>query len=77
MEQVAVNQFVRRQVKGSGKTYSESLSFKTIAADAEKQMTEGNFTEGYRSGVRIVVGSQNLTNKFKRVDYCDTISTTK
>ena len=38
MEKVAVNQFVKRQVKGSGKTYSESLSFETIAADAEKQM---------------------------------------
>ena len=64
MEKVAVNQFVTRQVKGSGKTYSESLSFKTIAADAEKQMTDGNFTEGYRKGVRIVIGSVHLITEF-------------
>tara|TARA_B100001750_G_C15441413_1_gene563801 strand:+ start:714 stop:1283 length:570 start_codon:yes stop_codon:yes gene_type:complete len=64
MEKVAVNDFVRRQVKGSGKTYSESLSFETIAADAEKQMTYGNFTEGYRNGVRIVAGSEHLINEF-------------
>ena len=64
MEKVAVNQFVRRQVKGSGKTYSESLSFETIAADAEKQMTDGNFVRGYRNGVRIVVGSKHLINEF-------------
>ena len=38
MEKVAVNHFVKRQVKGSGKTYSDSLSFETIASDAEKQM---------------------------------------
>ena len=27
MEKVAVNRFVKRQIKGSGKTYSESLTF--------------------------------------------------
>ena len=64
MEKVAVNQFVKRQVKGSGKTYSESLSFETIAADAEKQMSVGNFIEGYRNGVRIVTGSDHLINEF-------------
>ena len=64
MEKVAVNQFVRRQVKGSGKTYSESISFETIAADAEKQRTDGNFVRGYRNGVRIVVGSDHLINEF-------------
>ena len=64
MEKVAVNNFVRRQVKGSGKTYSESLSFEKIAADAEKQMENDSFIEGYRDGVRIVVGSDHLTNEF-------------
>ena len=64
MEKVAVNQFVMRQVKGSGKTYSDSLSFETIASDAEKQMSDGNFTEGYRNGVRIVTGSEHLINEF-------------
>ena len=64
MGKVAVNNFVRRQVKGSGKTYSESLSFEKIAGDAEKQMENGSFIEGYRDGVRIVVGSDHLTNEF-------------
>jgi len=38
MEKVAVNAFVTRQVKGSGKTYSSSLTFEEIAKDAENQM---------------------------------------
>ena len=64
MEKVAVNDFVRRQIKGSGKTYSESLSFEKIAIDAESQMIKGHFKEGYRDGVRIVIGSETLLNKF-------------
>ena len=64
MEKVAVNNFVRRQIKGSGKTYSQSLSFEKIAADAESQMIKGHFKKGYRNGVRIVVGSKILLNKF-------------
>lgn len=38
---VAVNEFVRRQVKGSGKTYSEELTFEEIATHAAKQMQHG------------------------------------
>ena len=64
MGKVAVNDFVRRQIKGSGKTYSESLSFEKIAIDAELQMIKGHFKEGYRDGVRIVIGSETLLNKF-------------
>ena len=64
MEQVAVNDFVKRQVKGSGKTYSNTLSFKEIAFDAEKQMEAGDFLEGYRDGVRIVRGSKKFTSDF-------------
>ena len=64
MEKVAVNDFVRRQIKGSGKTYSKSLSFEEIAIDAELQMIKGHFKEGYRDGVRIVIGSETLLNKF-------------
>lgn len=64
MEKVTVNNFVRRQVRGSGKTYSESLSFKDIAQDAETQMGNGNYKEGYRDGVRIVTGSHSLTDQF-------------
>ena len=64
MEKVAVNDFVRRQIKGSGKTYSKCLSFEEIAIDAELQMIKGHFKEGYRDGVRIVIGSETLLNKF-------------
>ena len=64
MEKVAANEFVRRQVKGSGKTYSDSLSFKEITEDAEQQMDGGNFIEGYRDGVRIVKGSAKFSSKF-------------
>ena len=64
MEQVAVNQFVKRQVEGSGKTFSRTLSFKEMAADAQEQMNDGNFSEGYRDGVRIVRSSKKYTNHF-------------
>ena len=42
---VGVNNFVKRQVLGSGKTYSETLNFEEIAAHAESQMNKGYFTE--------------------------------
>ncbi|MBL7047796.1 MAG: DUF3228 family protein [Candidatus Marinimicrobia bacterium] len=64
MKKVAVNDFVRRQIKGSGKTYSDSLSFNAMAKDAEKQMGNGHYKEGYRDGVRIVTGSHSLTDQF-------------
>ncbi len=64
MEKVAVNDFVRRQIKGSGKTYSESLSFDEIAMDAEHQMAIDEFEEGYRDGVRIVTASKKNIKKF-------------
>ena len=64
MEKVAVNEFVKRQVEGSGKTYSKTLSFEEIAVDAQEQMNNGNFLDGYRDGVRIVRGSRKYTNDF-------------
>jgi hypothetical protein len=60
MMKVAVNEFVRRQTKKTGKTYSDSLTFEEVAQDAEKQMANGHFKEGYRDGVRIVEGSAKL-----------------
>ena len=45
MEKVAVNSFVTRQVKGSGKTYSSSLTFEEIAKDAENQMKKESFRD--------------------------------
>ena len=64
MEKVAVNDFVKRQIKGSGKTYSNTLSFEQIAVDAQKQMQASNFLEGYREGVRIVKGSKEYARYF-------------
>ena len=66
MEKVAVNAFVTRQVKGSGKTYSSSLTFEEIAKDAENQMKKEAFRDGYRDGVRIVKGSDKYIDQF----YC-------
>ena len=63
MEKVAVNIFVKRQIKGSGKTYSESLSFDEIAKDDENQMSKDKYEEGYRGGVRIVTASKENIKK--------------
>lgn len=64
MKKVAVNDFVRRQVKNSGKTYSPDLSFEDIAQHAEEQVALGNFNKGYRDGVRIVQGSPEVAKHF-------------
>ena len=63
---VKASQFVKRQLKGTGKTYSPSLSFDEIAKIAEKQLNKGNFIEGYRDGVIII----ELTTKFAREFIC-------
>ena len=64
MENVAVNDFVRRQVKGSGKTYSPDLSFEKIALHVQEQMAKGEFIEGYRDGVRIVESDPEWSSYF-------------
>ncbi len=64
MIQVAVNDFVRRQIKGSGKSYSPSLSFEEIASHAEVQMEKNYFKEGYRDGVRIVAAGNEISEQF-------------
>ncbi len=61
---VAVNDFVRRQVKGSGKTYAEELTFEQIADHAAKQLGAGYYRQGYRRGVVLVQVSPELTGKF-------------
>ena len=64
-KKVAVNEFVRRQISGSGKTYSPLLSFEQIAAHASEQLDQGNFKQGYRDGVIIVNADPDYTQKFK------------
>ena len=61
---VAVNDFVHRQVQGSGKTYSKTLSFDSIAHHAEAQMEKGCFSEGYRDGVRVVHADESIVEDF-------------
>ena len=61
---VGVNKFVRRQVKGSGKTYSLSLSFEEIAKYAEKQLAKKEFYAGYRDGVIIIKVEKILIKNF-------------
>jgi len=64
MLKVAVNEFVKRQIQGSGKTYSPDLSFEEIAQHAEEQMELGHFREGYREGARIVDASLEFSQHF-------------
>ena len=59
---VQVNDFVKRQTKSSGKTYSEELSFDFFAKYAQKKLFKKEFIEGYRPEVRIV----KLENKYVR-----------
>ncbi|MFQ6611028.1 MAG: DUF3228 family protein [Fidelibacterota bacterium] len=64
MESVAVNQFVTRQVKGSGKSWTEGLTFEEIAEHAQDQLNNGRFAEGYRKGVVLVEVADHLLKYF-------------
>ncbi|MFH1851906.1 MAG: DUF3228 family protein [Candidatus Neomarinimicrobiota bacterium] len=61
---VAVNDFVRRQVAGSGKTYAIGLSFEEIAQHAEKQLLNDQFRVGYRDGIVLVNVASELVPQF-------------
>ena len=61
---VAVNDFVRRQTKDSGKTYAENLTFADIASYAEEQLASGNYKAGYRDGVILVQVAEELIHHF-------------
>ena len=62
---VGVNDFVRRQIKGSGKTYSVDFSFDEIAKYAESELIKGNYIQGYRDGVIIINVEPSKINFFK------------
>ena len=64
MKRVAVNDFVRRQVKGSAKTYSTNFSFEEIAEHAAERFDDGHFREGYRNGVVIVEAPEEMSEHF-------------
>ena len=46
MIQLAVNDFVRRQVEGSGKTYAKDLTFEEIVNHASDRFSSGYFGKG-------------------------------
>ncbi len=61
---IGINNFVRRQIEGSGKTYSLSLGFEEITSHAEIQLTKGKYYQGYRDGVIVVIADESLNKDF-------------
>ena len=61
---VAVNDFVRRQTNGSGKTYTNKSTFEEIAKHAQDQLAIGNYKMGYRDGVVLVQVTKELIHHF-------------
>lgn len=61
---VAVNNFVKRQISGSGKTYSPTLSFQEIAQHASDQLSKGIYKQGYRDGVILIQVDKILLKHF-------------
>ncbi len=51
---VGVNNFVRRQVPGSGKTTFHDITFEDIARHAGEQLHAGQSKPGYREGVCLI-----------------------
>ena len=60
---IGINNFVKRQIKGSGKTYS-TLSFKSICSHAQEQLKKGIFKKGYRDGVILIPICNTLLEYF-------------
>ncbi|MEE9189147.1 MAG: DUF3228 family protein [Candidatus Neomarinimicrobiota bacterium] len=61
---VAVNEFVRRQVKGSGQSFTDKHTFKDIAQHAGKRLAAGDYSKGYRDGVIIVIADKEFAKDF-------------
>ena len=63
---VEVNEFVERQIKGSGKTYSSELTFEEMAAYAQKMLNEcpEQTKQGYRDGVVLVQCDPGFSSQF-------------
>jgi hypothetical protein len=70
---VAVNNFVRRQSRASGKTYSDELSFEFFAKHAEVKLKKNEFESGYRDGVVIV----KLDKQYVHKVFCPYVKITK
>jgi len=61
---VKPSEFVKRQIPGSGKTYSKKLNFEEIAEIAQKKLNSGDFVEGYRDGVILIELDGDIANDF-------------
>ncbi len=61
---IAINEFVKRQIKGSGKTYVDGLTFEEIVSHAQEQLANGYYIEGYRDGVILVQVAKKLIHHF-------------
>jgi len=61
---VGISNFVKRQRKGSGKTYTK-ISFKELALYSEKMISKNKFSKGYRDGVILIDLSKEMLNEFK------------
>ena len=61
---VKASKFVERQRKGTGKTYSDSLSFSEIAAIAEEKLNSGDYIDGYRDGVVLIELKDDTAKQF-------------
>ena len=61
---IGINKFVKRQIKGSGKTYAETLTFTDIVNHAQVQLSKGKYKLGYRKGVLRVDVANNLKHHF-------------
>ena len=61
---VGVNDFVRRQVCGSGKSYVSKLTFEELAEHAVGQIKDKQYRGGYRDGVILVNVAQDLVGNF-------------
>ena len=60
---IGVSSFVKRQTKGSGKTYS-TISFDEIANYANNELMKNNYKNGYRDGVILIPVKKSLLSKF-------------
>jgi len=63
-ENVKASDFVKRQIEGSGKTFSKAISFEKIALIAEEELNKGNYKNGYRDGVIIITLNEEKASNF-------------
>ena len=63
---VKVNNFVRRQIKGSGKTYSLKMNFEEIAKHAEIQLKKKSFHNGLKETLEWYINNKKFFNYFSK-----------